>query len=45
MADCRVTATFNGQSLQSVMEVLKITLDLQVKEKGKNLEISGKACK
>ena len=45
LSDCRVTATFNGQSLESVMEVLKETLDLQVKANGRSMEISGKACK
>ncbi len=45
LSDCRVTATFNGQSLESVMEVLKITLDLQLKENGNSIVISGKGCR
>ena len=45
LAECRVTASFNGQSLQSVLQVIKETLDLQVKQNGKTIEISGKSCK
>lgn len=44
LAECRVTASFHDQSLQSVLEVLKATLDLQVKQNGKVLEINGKGC-
>ena len=45
LADYRVTATFNDQSLQSVLEVLKETLDLQIKQNGNTMELSGKGCK
>jgi transmembrane sensor len=41
---CRVTASFNDQSLESVLQVLKETLDLQVKQKGNTIEISGEGC-
>jgi len=42
---CRVTASFNDQSLESVLQVIKETFDLQVKENGKVVEISGNGCK
>jgi ferric-dicitrate binding protein FerR (iron transport regulator) len=42
--ECRFTASFNGQSLESVLQVLKETLDLKVKTSGKTIEISGKSC-
>jgi len=45
LAKCKVTAKFNGQSLESVLEVLKLTLDLQIKKDGKNFTISGNGCK
>ncbi len=44
-AECRVTASFNDQSLQSVLEVLKETLELQVQMDGENISISGNGCK
>lgn len=45
LSECRVTASFNDQSLESVLQVLKETLDLQVVQKGKIIEITGKGCK
>ena len=45
LTGCRVTASFNDQSLQSVLEVIKETLDLQVNQKGGIVEISGNACR
>ncbi len=45
LLDCRVTASFNEQSLQSVLQVIKETLDLQIVQKGNALEISGKGCR
>jgi len=45
LSDCRVTVSFDGQSLESVLQVLKGTLDLQVIQKGKSIEITGKGCK
>jgi len=42
--NCRITATFDRQPLTSVLKVLKGTLDLQVVEKGKSVELSGKPC-
>lgn len=45
LSGCRVTASFSDQSLNSVLQVLKETLDLQVTENGKMVELSGKACR
>jgi ferric-dicitrate binding protein FerR (iron transport regulator) len=45
LSECRVTASFDNQSLESVLEVIKETLDLQVKQKGNIIEVSGKSCK
>jgi ferric-dicitrate binding protein FerR (iron transport regulator) len=45
LSGCTVTASFNNQTLQSVLEVLKITLNLQLNSRGKVIEISGKSCK
>ncbi len=45
IADCRITATFDAQSLDAVLNVLKETLDLNVSRKGNTIEISGNACK
>lgn len=45
LSGCTVTASFNNQTLESVLEVLKITLNLQLNSRGKVIEISGKSCK
>lgn len=45
LAECRFTATFNNQSLQSVLEVIKETLELEVNQKGDIIEVSGKGCR
>jgi transmembrane sensor len=45
LAECSVTASFNDQSIQSVIEVIAETLDLQVKHNGEIIELSGKGCK
>jgi len=44
LSQCRVTASFNDQSLQSVLEVIKVTLGLQVKQNGNSIELSGNGC-
>lgn len=44
LSDCRVTATFSNQTLESVLQVLKETLDLKIKQNGNQLEVSGKNC-
>lgn len=44
LSSCRLTATFDNQPLPSVLKVLKATLDLNFKESGQNIEITGKGC-
>ena len=44
LGNCRITATFDKQSLESVLNVLKATLDLQISNNGSGFEISGKGC-
>ncbi len=45
LSECRVTATFNDQSLQSVLKVITETLNLQVRQNGKVIELSGSGCR
>jgi len=45
LAQCRLTATFDNQSLESVLNVLKATLDVDIRNSGSLVEISGKGCR
>jgi len=45
ISGCQVTVTFTEQSLGSVLNVLKATLDLQIKYTGAKIELSGNGCK
>ena len=44
LSDCRISATFDGQSLESVLNVLKTTLDLQIRNTGAGIELYGDGC-
>ena len=44
LSDCRITTTFDRQSLESVLNVLKATLDLQARTTGAGIELSGHGC-
>ena len=44
LAGCRVTATFDGQSLESVLNVLRATLGITCETTSEGILISGKAC-
>jgi ferric-dicitrate binding protein FerR (iron transport regulator) len=44
MKDCTVTVQFKDRDLESVMDVLKSTLDLTITRKGSHISISGKGC-
>jgi len=44
LTNCRLTATFNHQSLESVLNVLKTTLDITVNNNASGIELSGKGC-
>ncbi|MCX6284241.1 MAG: FecR domain-containing protein [Bacteroidetes bacterium] len=45
LAQCRLTATFDNQSLESVLNVIKATLDVNIRDSGSLVEISGKGCR
>ncbi len=44
LGDCMITATFDKQSLESVLNVLKATLDLQVRNSSGGIELTGHGC-
>lgn len=44
LSQCKVTATFENQSLESVLQVIGQTLELKMKQVGDRYEISGKGC-
>jgi len=44
LKDCRITATFDRQTLESVLHVLEATLDLQSRESGAGIQLSGRGC-
>lgn len=45
IADCTVSTTFDNQSLTSVLNVLKATLDLKENKSGSSIELLGNGCK
>jgi len=42
--NCRLTAIFDNQSLESVLNVIKSTLDVSIISNGSTFEISGRKC-
>ena len=44
LAACPITVTFNEQSLESVLNVLEMTLDLEISHSGENIIFSGTSC-
>jgi ferric-dicitrate binding protein FerR (iron transport regulator) len=42
--NCRITATFKGQSLEAVLLVLQSTIDVIARPNGNRIEISGRGC-
>lgn len=44
LADCRITASFEDQSIESVMKVIESTLSLRVKISQDKIEIDGNSC-
>jgi len=44
LKDCRITATFDRQSLESVLHVLEATLDLQSRDSGAGIQLYGRGC-
>jgi len=45
ISNCRLTATFNNQTLESVLNVIKTTLDIQVKQTETGIELCGDGCR
>lgn len=45
LEQCRITVTFEDQSLESVLRVLKNTLNIRVHPSGDTITISGNSCK
>jgi transmembrane sensor len=44
IGNCRITATFEGQSLEAVLLVLQSTIDITARPNGDMIELSGKGC-
>jgi ferric-dicitrate binding protein FerR (iron transport regulator) len=44
LVDCRITATFDHQSVESVLEVFQATLDLKIRKNKDTWEINGNGC-
>ncbi len=42
--NCRITATFEGQSLEAVLLVLQSTIDITARPNGDKIELSGTGC-
>jgi len=42
--NCRITATFERESLETVLMVLQSTIDIRVRPNGDSIELSGKGC-
>jgi ferric-dicitrate binding protein FerR (iron transport regulator) len=44
LADCPITVTFSDQELEAVLQVLKLTLDLDITRQGETILLDGAAC-
>jgi len=44
ISDCRLTATFDNQSLDAVLEILKATFNLQIQKQNDHVIVSGNGC-
>lgn len=44
LASCPITVTFSDQSLESVLRVLELTLDLQISKDGDEIILDGEGC-
>ena len=42
--NCRITATFEGQSLEAILLVLQSTIDVTARKNGNRIELSGAGC-
>ena len=44
LASCPITVTFSDQSLESVLNVLEMTLDLEITRSGGRILLDGTGC-
>ena len=44
LASCEITVSFNDQSLESILKVLEMTLDLSITRSGDVIRLDGKGC-
>lgn len=44
LSSCRLTATFDNQTIESILNVLQSTLDIGITRKGSTVEINGHGC-
>ena len=45
IANCKITATFDNQSLDAVLNVIEATVDVKINKTSEKIEISGIGCK
>ncbi len=44
LASCEITVTFKDQSLEAILKVLEMTLDLDISRSGDEIRLDGKGC-
>ena len=44
LASCEITVSFNDQSLEAILKVLEMTLDLSITRSGDEIRLDGKGC-
>ena len=44
LASCPITVTFRDQTLESILKVLELTLDLQLTREGDEIRLDGEGC-
>ena len=44
LASCPITVSFSGQDLEAVLNVLEVTLDLEISRSGDVITLNGRAC-
>lgn len=44
LASCEITVTFKDQSLEAILKVLEMTLDLDITRSGDEIRLNGKGC-
>jgi transmembrane sensor len=44
LLSCEITVTFNDQSLEAILKVLEMTLDLDIAQSGDEIRLDGKGC-